>query len=438
MRRTPTPRFAALAVATLATIGGLRGQQSQQQQPAPPLRDVDDATQPWRTPRSGEGIRGSVFGTPRELPARDRRSVTSWAAGAALAPHVDDYDAVPYGWLYFWEHGDEQLLRAVVTGVYNELLVANALNDRGLERVLTVSTATPPWSSGEVIDGEVNDQERVRWGWVRAGIGLGYRHAAGPEQDNMFASDVIVEPGVLYFDRADRTAPTFALPDSTFELRVRSQTRFDLLERNLLELPHAGFCCGSDIVWGLRADWDDWGLPGTEVHSGGSGRDYFEASGYLFAIDDVPTVRDDRWRAWTCVQAGAGDTLDRFSAVRVGGGPDLRGVEWETTARPLLPGAATDEFFPRRYALASLGLRRELAFFAFVDLGGTVAWLDRDREQGGVRTREDDVLTAVQARLSSGFFGDTRLIVDYAYGFDVVRSDERGGSAIVVQLSGRF
>lgn len=404
------------------------------------LRSLDDQTSPWRTARSGEGVRGTVFGSVREVAARDRRSVWAWTAGVASAPDADESAAWPYGSLYVFERpDDDRLLRAVVAGVYNDVFLARRLGgDAGREWVATVSTYTPPWSSGELIDGQIADAEKVQWGHVRPGAGVGWRQSVGPEPDNMFATDVIVEPGLLYFGRAERTAAAFQLPDSTFEVRLRWQTRLDVLERNLLELPHAGYALGADVVYGYRARWGDWGLPGTEVHRGGPGRAYAQASAYGFAIGDVPMLRDERWRAWASLQGGIGETVDRFSAVRVGGGPDLRGEEWDTTARPLLPGSALGEFFPQHFAVGALGVRRELAFWAFVDLGATVAWLDRDRAVAGVRQREDDVLTAVHTRLCSGFFGDTRLLLDYAYGFDVLRSGERGGHEIVLQFSGRF
>ncbi len=413
----------------------------------PPPRDLDAATEPWRTVRSGEGFRATVFGEPRTIAARDRRSVSAWTAGVAMAPHADESAAWPFGSLYFWNHElqrdtSTQLLRAVIAGAYNELLFRQgAATPGGGEWLATFSSYTPPWSSGELIDGELPDQEKVHWGYLRPGVGFAFpsmRELLGAEQDNLLASMFVVEPGLLYFGRADRTAGTFALPDSTFELRARWHLRVDALERNLLELPHRGFAAGADAIYGNRAQWDTWGLPGTETHDGHSGRDYATVAGYLFAIGDVPGARDDRWRLCASLHAGAGDSVDRFSATRVGGGPDLRGEEWDTSARPLLPGSAVGEFYPDRYAVGSLSLRRELTFFTFVDFGATVATLDRDRETTAGRMRECDTLTAVQTRLTTGFLGNTRLLVDYAYGFDVVRAGERGGHEIVVQVSGRF
>jgi hypothetical protein len=191
-------------------------------------------------------------------------------------------------------------------------------------------------------------------------------------------------------------------------------------------------------VWGWRAQWSDWGLPGTETHGGESGRDYVSASGYALVASGVPFVDSERDRVIASVHAGAGDSLDRFSATRVGGGPDRRGIEYDTTARPLLPGATVSEFFPEHYVVGALGYRRELAFFMFLAVDGTAAWLDRDRQQSAGRVRQDDSLLAASARLSSGFFGSSRFQLGYARNFDVVRDGERGGSEILLQVTGRF
>jgi hypothetical protein len=103
-----------------------------------------------------------------------------------------------------------------------------------------------------------------------------------------------------------------------------------------------------------------------------------------------------------------------------------------------LPGAAYSEFFPDHYMIGSLGYRRELAFFAHLDVGGTVAWLDRDRELPTGTARVDDTLTALSVRLSSGFVGRTLLQIGYAHNFDVVRDGERGGDEFTVLLTGRW
>jgi len=99
----------------------------------------------------------------------------------------------------------------------------------------------------------------------------------------------------------------------------------------------------------------------------------------------------------------------------------------------VLPGAGLGEFFPEDYALAYLGYRFAPTFFAFVDTGVTLGTLDRDRLEGG---RERSGFTAVSVRLSTGFFGSTRLQLLGAYDFDTVRGRDRLGFEVVGQLSG--
>lgn len=416
---------------------------AQQEPPAnqklQPLRSVDTEPEPWRTVRSGEGFRARVFGTDVESMARDRRSSSSWEAGFGPAFGAEDADVQASAHLYFWRHpADGDLLRGVIGVVYNELLWAQPAGAGGFERVVTFGNDTAPWSVSERVDGVAQDREQLAWGYVRPGAGYGYRRRVGAEQDNLFATDLIVEPGLLWSARGDRTDPAFVLPETTFELRARLQLRLDLLERNLLELPHRGVALGADVVRGWRAQWRDWGLPGVETRSGDDGDAYLAATAYAFGIGDLPLAGTERQRVFASIHAGHGDDVDRFSAPRIGGGPDRRGIEFDTTFVPLLPGAARNEFFPDHYLIASAGLRQEVAFFAFVDVGTTVAWLDRDREASGVRTRQDDRLTSVFAHLNSGCFGSIRIQLGYAYGFDVVRDGDRGGSEALLLVTGRF
>jgi hypothetical protein len=431
------PQYAVPYLLTLLATAPLAAQQATA--PQSPLRSIDEPTDPWRTVRSGEGFRAKVFGADIEVPARDRRSSNSWNAGVSRALDVDDAETQPNAFLYFWRHPEDgHLLRAIVGIVYNELLWAKPLNDDGLEHVWTFVNDTAPWAASERIDGVAQDREELAWGYVRPGAGLGFRRRVGEQQDNLFATDLIVEPGLLWFADGDRTDATYATPTTTFELRTRLQMRLDLLERNLLELPHQGFAVGLDAVQGWRADWNDWGLPGVDDHQGSDGDRYLSVSGYAFGITDVPFVGTERQRIFGSVHGGDGDDLDRFSALRVGGGPDFRGVEYDTTFIPLLPGAARSEFFPDHYLIASAGFRQEVAFFAFVDAGVNVAWLDRDRQTGAVRSRENDRLTSVFAHLNSGFFGSMRFQLGYAHGFDLIRDGERGGDEVLLQVTGRF
>jgi hypothetical protein len=402
-----------------------------------PLRSLDEPQEPWRTVRSGEGFRATVFGSELVIPPRDRNSVTSVEGGIAVVPGADNADLQPNASLYLWRSDSEHLLRAVLAGVYNEVLWASSY-DGERENVLTFVNDTAPWAVSERIDGVAQDREQLAWGYVRSGFGTGIRRRIGPQPDNQFAADLILEPGLLWFARGDRTDPAFEMPDTTFELRLRAQVRLDQLERNLIELPHAGHALGADLVNGWRSRWNDWGLPGVETHDASSGNDYVLGTAYALWVGAVPGDDSERDRVIASLHAGAGSGVDRFSAQRIGGGPDRRGEEFDTTAMPLLPGAVHGEFFPDHYAIGALGYRREVTFFAFVQIDGTVAWLDRDRETATGRERENDWLTAADLRLFSGCYGSTRFQLGYAYGFDTIRDGSRGGGEFIVQVTGRF
>lgn len=422
----PTP-LAAVTLLSLLSAQEVRA----------PLRDLDAKGSPYRTPRSGEGVRASLFGSPLELPARDRRSVAAWEVGVDAALGAEDNEAAPFGSLYFWEHpDDDHLLRASLFGVYNQVTWATP-GAHGTENMLTFDSYTLPWANGELVDGEIVDGETIFWGYVRGGIGVGRRlRLGGGGQENMFASDLLFEPGLLYFGRDDKTDASYQVPDSTMELRARWVMRYDRIERNLLELPHQGLAFGADAVYGYRLKSGPWGPAGGVQ---GGDHDYAQATAYAFLIGGVPglsSTNQEQNRIVASLHGGLGDGVDRFSAQRVGGGPDLRGTEYETSARPWLPGAAYTEFFPENYAIGSLGYRRELTFFAHLDAGGTVAWLDRDRQ--GSTTRSSDTLAALSVRLSTGFVGRTLLQLGYAHNFDVVRDGERGGDEFTIMLTSRW
>lgn len=429
-RRMHAPARAPFAAVSLAAAQLLAQQ-------APEF--VDLVREPDRTIHAGQPFRALLFGDPIERPFRDRRRVDGWDLGFASTPGVDGGETLPLAAAYFWRHPDDgHLLRALVSGVDNDVFWANAFDERGAEWVATFESFTWPGALGERIDGEIDEREELVWGYARPGLGVGWRQQIGPEQDNMLAGDVIGEVGALYFGRGDETAATFVLPQSTVELRLRGKLRCDLLTRNVIELPHAGFACGADAVYGRRLDWQDWGDPAIAAESAGGTRDYAEVTAYAFGITGAPWAEDGRQRLAGAVHVGLGDGVDRFSARRVGGGPDTRGGEFDLTSRPVLPGAALGEFTPQRYALLYAGYRVEVAWFAFVDVGVTTGLLDRERLVASGRMRRDDWVTSVHTRLSTGFFGSTRLQLLCAYDFDVVRDGEAGGIAFVAQMSGFF
>lgn len=410
--------------------------------PALPSLRAQDQT-PHRTPRAGEGFHTTLFGEPFDVQARDRTRVNAWDAGLIGTPGLSDGEFLPYGWLYFWRRpaDDSQYLRALVGVIQNDVVYAfHPDGAKPFEVIGSLNTSTPIWDSGEFVDGRRIDGEELSWGWVRAGIGVGHRQRVDPgHADNLFSSDILLEPGFLYFGRGEDTSASFVVPDDTLEMRLRWTTRYDALERNLVERAHCGVAFGADLIWGSRTDASGWGDPaGSGFFAKRDVQDHVTLTGYGVWATDVPFVDSERHRLVLTFHGGASDGTDRFSAPRVGGFPDTRGEESGTVARPVLPGAALDEFFPDRYAIVSGSYRYELAFFAYLETGATFAWLDRDEFRGASIVRDDDRLSSVHALLTSGFLGQTRLQLGWAYGFDLVRDGDEGAHAFTVRMSSDF
>lgn len=439
-----SPSWGADETVRVDGVDGTAGDPASVVTPGDDLRWLDEPGRPYRTPRAGEGFRTEIFGERVEVAPRDRRSVSAFDLGVAtVIPGADESEILPFAAAYFWEHPDDRtLLRAVVVAFYNEVFYAKSPEWMGpFELVATFENFTLPVAQGELIDGTIINEEKMYWGYVRPGAGIGYRRQVDPgAQDNMFALDLTFEPSLLYFGRYSDTGDSFVAPQDSFEGRVVLRMRWDAMERNLLELPHAGYALGSDVIYGFRTPWEDWGTPGTDrYYTANAGRDYALVTGYAVGSSGVPFVDSDRHRLFASVHGGIGDGLDRFSAPRLGGGPDPRGEEYGSLWRPVLPGAVTNEFYPEKYAVGVLAYRWEPVFFAHVSVGVAVGWLDRERRLGGgVIRQKEDVFTAAGARVTSGFLWETRLRVGYSYNFDVIRGGSFGGHEVVAQISKQF
>ncbi|HTZ16871.1 MAG TPA: hypothetical protein VMB78_00370 [Dissulfurispiraceae bacterium] len=391
----------------------------------------------YRTPRAGEGFTTVVFGREITVKPSDRRSVTALDLGVAFyKPLPEDNQFIPMGSLYLWHHpNDQSLLRADIALVYNDIFWAGSSPHLGpLEWVLTFNSFTLPVAQREFVDGRTIKSEELKWGYVRPGFGLGYRTKVAPgHQDNMYAVDLIIEPGFLYFAKGSKTAGNFAVPEDTFELRERLEVRFDAIERNLLSLPHRGFAAGGDLIHGDRTNWRNWGTNGLQLAR--EGRDYLAISGYMLAAGGVPGINSDRHRLICSLHGGAGDNLDRFSAQRIGGGVQTLGEEYGSTWRPVLPGAAIQEFFPKHYAIAAGEYRWEAFFFTYLSLDASLGWLDRMRQIGADIATKNDFFSSAGAHVTTGFFFDTRMQLAYNHNFTVIRRGRHGENEIVLHFS---
>lgn len=294
------------------------------------ITDIESSPKAYRTPRAGEGFKTKVFGEDVTVPSRDLRHVSGWKLGAQIeTPQPDDRLALPAGALYFWSHPDDRhLLRAEVTGVFNNVFWALKPDAWGdFEVGLTFNNFTLPTPWNEVYDGVKDSREEIFWGYVRPGLTLGYRKPLDTgRQDNMWQLNYILEPGYFYSGRDIGTAANMVLPKSTFELRNRLLFRYDTMERNVLSLPHEGYAVGADFVYGYRANWTDWGTPDNTFRKN-DGQHYVNFNAYAVGATDVPYVDSDRHKIVSWLHAGVGHNLDRFSATRIGGGPNAMGME---------------------------------------------------------------------------------------------------------------
>ncbi len=403
---------------------------------------LDPLAADYRTPLAGEGFTTSVFGEAISVPARDLRTTNAWKLGVQFeTPQPDDRLALPAGALFFLRQPDERhLLRAEVAGVYNNVFWSTKPAGWGdFEFGFTFNNFTLPSTWNEVYDGIKEDRENIYWGNIRPGLTFGYRKALkNAQHDNMWQLSYIFEPGYFYSGRDNVTAKDFVLPKSTAELRHRVLFRYDDMRRNILSLPHAGFALGADGVYGWRLNWEDWGTPQNTFRKH-DGQHYLNFGAYAVVAGKVPFIPSDRHRLVSWMHAGIGHNLDRFSATRIGGGPNAMGMEYSASAMPVLPGTSIWEFYPEHYAIASLEYRYELQWFSYLSAHSGLGYLNplRPSSNGGLQ-RSHELLPWLGTRLSTGFVGDTMLMLDYAYSFNLVNRNQRGGNEVMLWVSGEF
>jgi len=124
-----------------------------------PVARADD----HRTPRAGEAVKGTLFGSEVEAPSRDRRKITYLNAGAVLVPDAPEGSTFgPMGGLYLWRVGadDASRLRAIVAVISNEVRWdRSADRGRGLSLVLALDSLTPPWAARRASTGAGSPRE---------------------------------------------------------------------------------------------------------------------------------------------------------------------------------------------------------------------------------------------------------------------------------------
>jgi hypothetical protein len=391
-----------------------------------------------RTPRAGEAYTETVFGNALSVAERDRTRVTEIGLGFQwIADGPEKRVLVPSGGLFFWrnESGGQSRFRALLSGLYDDVRYNRRLaKESPWEVVATFENVTLPFTRSEYVEGERIASEELKWGFLRAGAGIGYRRGLAPgHQDNVLETAITYEPGYLFFSRGDDTATAFLLPRNTYEGRLHVRLRADAFERNILELPHRGWAAGLDAWAGQRSRWVNWGGPVFGIESGDEGASWRAVAVYAAAAAGIPGVASERHTLVASAYGATGRHLDRFSAFRLGGGSNAG--DYESLSQPILPAAVFEEFFSSRYGIANLEYRYQALFFLYLQARGTVARLDRPRfSSGGSVENETGTLRAVTAAVTSGFLWDSSLEIAYSRNFDLLRQRngvaKRGGGAL--------
>jgi hypothetical protein len=429
--RTTRSKHFGLTLLCLVCLGGLW-----------PMRVTG---QDQTTSRAGEAFSGNLFGKPIEVVARDRRSVTALTVGLQWVPQgPQDHRVNLVGELFLWRNRDEgrERLRADISVVVNGLRYNRAFSQRGgWEAVATFDSVTLPWATSEAIEGQRVAAGEIKSNYVRLGAGVGYHAALAPGlQDNAFEAALSYEPGYLFFGRAGGTAESFVLPSDTYEGRAHLRLRADAFERNLLELPHRGWAAGLDATAGWRSRWTDWGFDDFGRQSAEETRRWSALSAYALAAGPVPFLPGQRHRFVVSGYGGTGHDLDRFSAFRLGGVSNAG--DWESLSRPVLPGAALDEFYTSRYGIANVEYRYEALFFLFLQARGTFAWLEQPRRTGGGVKFRVEPMRAATAAVTTGFLWNASLELSYSYNFSILRradgSTAKGGGAFFLSFTKLF
>jgi hypothetical protein len=295
---------------------------------------------------------------------------------------------------------------------------------------------TIPFPTEEIIDGQEVKSTAIRYGSFNGGVGVGYRLPVAPFQtDNALRVQLLYNAGYLYTGRVADTGADVRLPPSTFVHGLRFRADYDAIRRNIMELPHAGWACGTEVEVGRRNHWNDHTLGGT-VFRGDRTRDYLKASLFLTGATGLPGL-SERHRLVGIFHAGLSPTgnLDRFSAFRIGGGPYP--CETDDLYRYWYPGALFNQFPAADFVIGSLEYRYELLFFLYLHARATVAEINRPffRQDSLHLSHLDftrDYSGALSLGVTCGLPWGSQLYAEYAYDSRILRNGTTGSSILVL------
>ncbi len=374
------------------------------------------------------------------ISARDRSTVAALNLGTSIVfPNVGGDTFVPFGaFFYKTQSADSsQRFQAILAGVANFVDYADgSWNDSGWEAVFHAENVTIPVGQTETIEGNRANFTEIETGHTSGGIGLGWYTPVAPYHvDSYFSVQLLYELEYLYSSGEDETGDDVILPPDTFVHRLHLRFRWDSLDRNFIELPHKGWAFGGDVILAWRDRWRDHQFSDVFVFDKDDTKDYFKTSAYFVGALAIPNF-SERHRVIITGHAGwmPAQNWDRFSALRVGGGPP--GGETNSLYRPIFPGALFNQFIAEKYLVFSAEYRFEFNFFLFLHVRAT--WILG--EFGFLKLNQldtEDYGSALSVGVTSGFLWDSLLYFEYSLDDGFIRQGE-SGSSVLVSVSKSF
>lgn len=386
---------------------------------------------PYRTPLAGEPFSGSLLGERITIPERNRANNLALSIGWALfLPSAAGTDGLPIAALY-WRHETERFRsRLAFSLFYNDWDAALKLDD-GLELLGHLETSTNPFPQQESLADRSLKCTSAYWGFGDVWWGVGYRQPVAPFQsDNDLRLQLFYTGGYHYAGRSADTGRDVSLPPSTWVNGLRGRLRYDGIRRNILELPHTGLAAGADLEWARRSHWGD-SRYGDLLFKQDLTQEFLKLSGYAMAALPLPGL-SERDRLLLSVYGGYSpdNNLDRFSGFRIGGGPFP--YESDDLWRVPYPGAVFNQFVVSDYIVATAEYRRELLYFLYLHLRGTLVWINRDFTRGNLLSFSEDRGEALSVGVSSGLPWDSTIYVEYSNDYGILRNGEKGNSLLLL------
>lgn len=388
----------------------------------PTITTVEDSR--YHTPLAGEPYHTRLWGNDIDVAARDRDNITALALGAAFfAPHIGGEDVQPLASLYVRRRWDDLRFRGIFSIFVNDLDVSKTYGT--FQLLGHFDNITIPFDTTEIVEGREIDASSIQWGRVNARVGAGLRYRVAPFQtDNDLRLQLFYQAGYLYSQRTPDTGADVVLPPNTMVQGVLFRTRYDGLQRNILELPHQGTAFGLDAEFMHRNKWSDANYGGA-VYKKEDTQDYLKVYGYLQSAFRVPGLTERDRGIIGCYGGFAGHGhLDRFSAFRIGGGPFP--TETDDLYRQVYPGAIFNQFPATDYMVATVEYRRELLFFVYLHLRGTYAWVNQDIFTDTGKRFLVDNGAAFTAAITTGMPWRSQMYLEYTYDSSILRSGASG------------